>query len=173
MSAESTSYSAQQPPPCSTDAACPALPKAQVTEILSTGKDKNLDRQQLAKQNGHAYGSTMVAGTGTAILGDKHGNEHQQINNFQIKQANFVLPNAPAGSPTSEEVAGERRLENDLLESIPPAQIPPESNTAGIWLVPFERTERLIGRMQNLRRWLPFYQIAGQEIGWPLLAWVV
>lgn len=150
MSAEGATYSLQQSPPCSSDAAPTALPKVRESYIQFTERNSNLTDQQFAKQHGHAYGSTTVAGTGTAVLGDRNGNEHHQINTFQITQANFVLPNVPATSPGAEEVAGERRAKNDRSESTPNVQTLCESNKASIWLVPFQRTERLIGRDEEL-----------------------
>lgn len=150
MSAESAPNLVQQPPPCSSDAAFAALPKCQESFNQFTEKDSRLPGQQIAKQHGHVYGSTIVAGTGTAVLGDRHGNENHQINNFQITQANFVLPNAPAASPITEEVAGEHRVVTDRQEGTSGIQTQCGGNEASVWMVPFERTERLIGRDEEL-----------------------
>jgi len=150
MSAESVTYSVQNPPPCSADAASTASQKARESCIPFAGKDSNLPSQQIAEQYGHVYGSTIVAGTGTAVLGDRHGNEHHQINTFHITKANFVLPNVPATLSATQEEVRERRVENDRSESVSDTPTQCESNEAGIWLVPFERTERLIGRDEEL-----------------------
>lgn len=154
MSTERTPQSLQ-PHPDNPDIASKSVRESYESHGPSIVREREPGGRQIAEQHGHMYGSIAVSGSATAVLGDKNGNEYYHNNTFHINQAHFILTNVSAISPNAEEVAAYQTLECHPSEHSPydqkrQANDKTVKESAGVWLVPFERTDTLVERSHEV-----------------------